>query len=76
MEARDAHVPPPMWGDSSDTIGRLLIAWATTRRYSCRAPRGATYMLDDLKARFADVDREAVVGLLELHPRGDRQAGP
>ena len=28
--------------------------------------------LDDLEARFADVDRMAVVGLLEPHPRGGR----
>ena len=28
--------------------------------------------LDDLEARFADVDRLEVVGLLELHPQAGR----
>jgi len=32
--------------------------------------------LDDLEARFANINPEAVVGLLELHPRGGRQASP
>src|SRR5437016_1377783 len=32
--------------------------------------------LDDLEARFADIDREVVVGLLEPHPRGGRLASP
>ena len=32
--------------------------------------------LDDLEARFANVDRMAVAGPLEPHPRADRQAGP
>src|SRR5438128_12324470 len=32
--------------------------------------------LDDLEARFTDIDRMAVVGPLEPHPRGGRQAGP
>src|SRR5207253_11337854 len=44
MEARDAHVPPPLRGDGSDPAGRRLLAWPTTRRSSCRAPRGAAYV--------------------------------
>src|SRR5436190_1627190 len=77
MEARDAHVPPPMRGDGSDPAGRLLLAWATTHRYSCRAPRlGPPTWLDDLETCFAQVDREAVAGPVELHPRQGRQASP
>src|SRR6266540_3204175 len=32
--------------------------------------------MDDLEARFADIDHLEVVGLLEPHPRAGRQAGP
>src|SRR6266508_1680156 len=32
--------------------------------------------LDDLEARFANIDRMVVAGPLEPHPRGGRQAGP
>ena len=44
VEARDAHVPPPMWGDGTDPIGRVIHIWSTTSWGGCRTPRDFDYV--------------------------------
>ena len=76
MEARDAHVPPPYvemaatLQDVSYLLGLPLVGTAVRPRVV------PPTWLDDLEARFAQVDREEVARPVEPHPRGGRQAGP
>src|SRR5438105_3140611 len=73
-ETHTFHLPcgemAPTLQDVSYLLGLLLVGTAVGPRMV------PPTWLDDLEARFADVDRMEVVGPLEPHPRGGRQAGP
>ena len=44
VEARDAHVPPPMRGDGTDTTGYFFPTWSTTSWGGCRTLRDFDYV--------------------------------
>ena len=44
VEAPDAHVPPPMRGDGTDTTGYFFPTWSTTSWGGCRTPRDSENM--------------------------------
>ena len=74
LETHAFHLPcgemVPTLQDVSYLLGLPLVGTAVGPRVV------PPTWLDDLEARFADVDRMAVAGPLEPHPRGGRQAGP
>ena len=67
MEAGDTHVPPPVWGDDSYLLGLPIVGEAVGPRVV------AASWKDELKARFALVDRVEEAGPINPHPRA---AGP
>ena len=68
MEARDTHVPPPVWGDDSYAAGRGLPPRPPYRREAVGLRVVAASWKDDLEARFALIDSVEDAGPINPHP--------